>query len=273
MARALDTPLRTALTLPVALAGLWTLGACTKEEPAPPPAPPAPPPAAAPAAAPVAPAAGATGSGVIKGTATLGGRAPAMEVPKTRAADAFCKKFSRKDEEVVVGKGGGLRNVLVRVTRGATGTYPAPADKVAIEQHECMYTPRVQGAIVGQTIQIKNGDQALHNVHTYVGPAGDKTWFNQAQIQGTPPLDKTYREKGMIKFKCDVHPFMTGYVGLNDNPFFAVSGDDGAFTIEKLPPGSYTVEAWHEKYGTQNTEVTVAADKPGEAKFEFKAVN
>jgi hypothetical protein len=75
----------------------------------------------------------------------------------------------------------------------------------------------------------------------------------------------------VVKFKCDVHPWMTGYVLVTDNPFFSVTGDDGAFEIKNVPAGKYTVEVWHERLGSQTQEVTVADGKPVELKLELKA--
>jgi hypothetical protein len=109
----------------------------------------------------------------------------------------------------------------------------------------------------------------LHNVHTYKGPA---TLFNMAQPQGMPPMKKKFATVGdVVKFKCDVHPWMTGYVVVTDNPHFAVTGDDGSFEIKDVPAGKYTVEIWHEKYGSQTKELTVADGKAADLKSEFAA--
>ena len=238
--------------------------ACTKTEP------PAPAQAPAPAAAPAAPAAaanapGALGNGKVTGTAKFAGKAP--EAKAITTPDPFCAKQNIKDEDLMVGAGGGLKNVLVRVVKGANGTYPAPAADVSVDQSGCMYRPRVQGIVAGQTVLIKNSDQTLHNVHTYKGAS---TVFNQAQIPGMAPMPKKFADGGqIIKFKCDVHPWMTGYVAVATNPFFAVSGADGTFAIDKLPPGTYTLEAWHERLGTKTADVTVSDDKPATATFEF----
>lgn len=251
---------------PIALSLLsLSFGACTKkEEPAPLPPPPA---------TPGAPA-GAANLGVnpgvnpIKGTVKLSGAAPEMKMLK-READPFCGRVPLKDEEVVVGAGGGLKNVLVRLTKGVTGSYPPPATPALVDQSDCMYRPRVQGIIAGQPVTIKNSDQTLHNVHTYKGAS---TIFNQAEIPGMAPMVKQLDAAGQIvKFKCDVHPWMTGYVAVSPHPFFAVTGDDGAFTIANVPAGTYTIEAWHERFGTTTAAVTVSADKPGSVDLTLAA--
>jgi plastocyanin len=168
-----------------------------------------------------------------------------------------------------VGPQGGLANVVVRVTEGANGHYAPPATPATLDQSACMYRPRVQAIVAGQMISIKNGDQTLHNVHGYRGPS---TLFNQAEIPGLPPITRKIGAAGdILKFKCDVHPWMTGYVVVNGNPFFAVTGPDGRFKIAGLPPGKYTLTAWQERYGAKTAEVTVAEGKPTEVSFAYDA--
>jgi len=243
------------------------LTACQKQSTSE-PAPAAPAPAAVPAAAPAGGAKGVTGSGTIAGTVKLTGTPPEMPMTK-RQADPYCAKTPTKEEEVVVGAGGGLKNVVVRVTKGVSGHYDPPASPATVDQSACMYRPRVQGIVLGQPVQIKNSDQTLHNIHGYKGAS---TLFNQAEIPGQPPMMKQFNDADQIvKLKCDVHPWMTGYVLVSSHPFFAITSDDGSFKISGLPPGNYTVEAWHERYGAKTADVTVAADKPAEAAFQFAA--
>jgi len=234
---------------------------CKKNEPA------AAPVAAAATNAPSASGPGAFGKGVIAGNVKYTGKPPEMRAVTT--PDPFCARQPIKEEDVLVGPGGGLKNVIVRVVKGTTGSYDAPAATATVDQSGCMYRPRAQVVMAGQTIQVRNSDQTLHNVHTYRGAS---TMFNQAQIPGMAPLTKTLTGGGqLIKFKCDVHPWMTGYVAVATNPFFAVSGDDGSFNIDKLPAGTYTVEAWHERLGTKTAEVTVAEGQPAKLQLEFAA--
>jgi hypothetical protein len=132
-----------------------------------------------------------------------------------------------------------------------------------------MYQPRVVVVQAGQTVEIKNSDATLHNVHTYKGTA---SLFNKASLQGLPPQKVKFPTTGdVVRFKCDVHPWMTGWVLVTDNPYFAVTRDDGAFNIANVPPGKYTLEIWHEKLGTETREITVEEGKPVDLKLELKA--
>jgi plastocyanin len=203
---------------------------------------------AAPAVA--APAAAAGLKAVVKFTGT----APVMGKLK-READPYCAKTPMMDEEVTVNPNGTLKNVVVRVVSGAPAATTPPAEPVMVEQSNCMYRPRVVAGVVGQKLVIRNADPILHNVHSYVGPT---TGFNQAQMKGSKDIEKTLTA-GVMKFKCDVHPWMTGYAVGNDNAYICVTDATGSCTIANLPAGTYTLEAWQEKYGTKTASVTVAA--------------
>ena len=251
--------------------------ACQKSAPespaAPAPAPAAPAPAAPAAPAPAAPAAAApaaagAGTGVITGTVKLTGTPPEMPMTK-RQADPFCARTPMKDEEVIAGPGGVLKNVIVRITGNVPGHFDPPANPASLDQSACMYRPRVQGVMAGQTLLIRNSDQTLHNVHGYKGPS---TLFNQAEIPGLAPIAKKLTDAGQIlKFKCDVHPWMTAYVAVSSHPFFAVTGEDGSFKITGVPAGKYTLEAWQERFGSKTTDIEVTGDKPTEVAFAYES--
>ena len=251
----------------LALALVFAVG-CEEKKEAPQPAPAAP--AAAPASgAAAAPASGAAAlpsgdRGDVSGTVVVTGKIPVMEDLK-RNSDAFCAKKQMKDESVIAGKKGELANVVVHIN-GLPATAP-PAEKATLSQDDCMYRPRVQGVVDGQRLEIRNGDPVLHNVHSYEGA---RTLFNMAQVPGTPNIEKTFTQNGvMLKFKCDVHQWMTGYVWVQNNGWFAVTDKDGKFAIKDVPVGTWDIEAWHERFGTKTGKVTVAKGKPAEIKFEF----
>ena len=136
-----------------------------------------------------------------------------------------------------------------------------------MDQKDCMYTPRFATAVVGQKIQAKNGDPVLHNVHTYLGAS---TLFNKGMPNDkASPIETSAKEEGVMKWKCDVHPWMRGYIGVSKSGLQAVTGDSGSFKIENVPPGKYTIESWHEKFGTKTQEVTVEAGKPAKVTFKY----
>jgi plastocyanin len=172
-----------------------------------------------------------------------------------READPYCARREMADPTVLVANGK-LANVWVHVVKGAPDASPPPT-AVEIGQRDCMYIPRVTSAVVGQKIVVRNGDSILHNVHTYLGAS---TLFNKGMPnEKAAPIEYKTVEPGVIRWKCDVHPWMRGYVGVSRNAFQAVTGADGAFRIANLPPGRYTLEAWHEKLGAKTLEITAPA--------------
>lgn len=218
------------------------------------------------AAAPAVSADAATLSGVVK----FEGAAPKMP-PLQMGADSFCQSqhpTPAADEEVVVSPAGELANVIVYV-KNAPGNYPPPATPALLDQVGCKYSPHVTAVQVNQKIQIKNSDSTLHNVHAM--PAVNAQ-FNVGQpVQGMISEKKFDKpELQPFKIKCDVHGWMKSYMAVLPHPFHSVSQMNGTFSIANLPPGNYTVVAWHEKFGEQEQQVTVGPKEQKQVTFTFK---
>src|SRR2546430_7184148 len=202
------------------------------------------------------PLAALAADGSVEGRVEFAGKRPTA-VKLHREADPYCAKKPMTDPSVLV-KNGKLENVWVHVSKGASGSAKADTSKpVEMDQKDCMYTPRMTTAVVGQKIQAKNADPVLHNVHTYLGAT---TVFNKGMPnEKTPPIEYVAKEEGMMRWKCDVHPWMRGYIGISKNGLQAVTKESGTFKIDNVPPGQYQGGAWHEKDGDKTQEVTVEA--------------
>jgi len=188
-------------------------------------------------------------------------------------ADPYCAEHhgetKPRSEELLVNENKTLKNVLVFIRQAPGGKkYDAPSAAVVLNQEGCTYHPRVFGVQAGQAITIRNRDNTLHNVHA-TPKANAEMNFAQPK-KGDEKQHKFDKVEIIVPFKCDVHPWMGAYAGVFDHPFFSVTGDDGAFSLKGLPAGKYTVEAWHEKLGTQTMEVTVGEADKKEIEFTFK---
>lgn len=213
-----------------------------------------------------------TSNGTIKGTVVITGKVPGNAIIRM-GVDPKCAQLNEGarvlQEAVAATADGHLANVFVRL-KGTFPQSPVPSTPVVIDQRKCVYGPRVVGMRVGQTLQIRNDDQLLHNVHS--SSMVDNS-FNIAQpIAGMLFSFTPKKEEVMVKLGCDVHRWMTAYVGVVSNPYFAVSGTDGSFTIDKVPAGKYTIEAWHEQLGVLTGAVVVksGATAPVGLTYEIK---
>jgi plastocyanin len=207
----------------------------------------------------------------VNGAVTFDGKVPTLK-PLAMDADPACAKKHTKpvpSEMLVLGSGNAMGNIMVWVSKGlpAGKTWPAPKTPVVLDQKGCVYVPHVMGIMVGQAYRILNSDGILHNVHALpkINPG-----FNR-------PMPATVKEsnakfdkpEAMFHIKCDVHPWMSAYVGVFTHPFFSVTGTDGKFTISGLDPGTYELTAWHERLGTQTASVTVGANETKAQNFKF----
>ena len=228
------------------------------------PASTTPPAAPAPVTNPVDPGTAAT----ITGTAMLEGKPPAPQ-PINLASDDYCVKQGSKTTRTFVVDGNGLQNVFVYVKDGLGDLkFPVPTTPAVLDQRGCWYEPRVFGIQVGQPLNIVNSDETLHNVHAV--PMANRE-FNRGQgLKGLKFTTTFTTPEVMVPFKCDVHKWMNAWIGVVPHPFYATSGSGGSFSIKGLPPGTYTIEAWHEKLGTMTQTVTVGAKETKPITFNFK---
>ncbi len=202
--------------------------------------------------------------GAIRGTVAFDGTPPDNKRLKLEPACMAAHDGEVYDKAVLV-EDGKVQNAFVWIKSGLDGWKIPPADEsvvVEIDQHGCVYNPRILGMRAGQSVGFVNSDPLLHNIHAI---AEENDGFNLAMPpQATKVEREMFAPEVMVHVKCDVHPWMTAYVGVVDHPFFAVTGADGSFAIEGVPPGDYEVGVWHEVLGTQTVTVTVPAQGTGE---------
>ncbi len=212
-------------------------------------------------------------AGSLKGRVAYEG--PAVDTkPIAVGSDAICMRENPNGivRESVVVDNGGLNNVFVYVKDGL-GNYwfDTPTTAVRLDQKGCRYLPHVLGIRTGQPLEIVNSDSTLHNVHAS-GNVNQGFNFGQ-QIQGITNTRTFTAPEVMVHFKCDVHGWMNAHAGVLDHPYFAVTAQGGTFEMTNLPAGTYTIEAWHEKLGTQTQQVTVSEKETKEITFTFKATS
>lgn len=211
--------------------------------------------------------------GTITGTITFEGTPPAPETIRL-GVDTACVQAagaSAKSDAVLVSAAGGLQNAFVYIKDGLDPAYsydPATTP-VVLDQKACRYSPRVFGARVGQPIEIVNSDATLHNVHAI--PMTNQEFNKPEAVQGMRMTHVFTSPEVMVPFTCNVHSWMRAYVGVLTHPYFAVTSDDGSFTIRNVPPGTYTIAAWHEKFGDQTSKLTIGDGKTGTVALSFKA--
>jgi len=161
------------------------------------------------------------------------------------------------DESLVVAPNGALANAFVYVKQGLEGKrFNPPSTPVTIDQQGCWFHPRVLGVQVNQEFDVVNSDPVTHNIHPMA--VANREW-NHSQGAGDPPIKRHFAQpEVMIAVKCNIHRWMHMYIGVVDNPYFAVTGADGSFNIPNLPPGTYTIGIWQEDLGSQERQITVA---------------
>jgi|SRR5215470_4104813 len=202
--------------------------------------------------------------GSISGTVKFKGTAPAPKKIDVSKDKEVCGKTPKTDESLIVSNGN-LVNAVVTITDINSGKKMEVA-RVTLNQQGCDYHPRVLAFPAGSTVEIVNPDGILHNIHSYskINPA-----FNMAQPKFKKTIEQKIEKPEVIQVKCDVHGWMEGWLVSTANPYFAVTENSGSFKLTDVPPGTYTVQVWHEKLGTSTQKVTVKAKEDAKVNFEM----
>ncbi len=211
-------------------------------------------------------------AGSVQGEVLFEGEVPAQTVlqmegnPECRALHPPGKILGG---DVLV-QDGKLQNAFVYIKTGLEGkTFSPPETPVIVDNRTCIYQPHVAGVMMNQPVELRNSDPTLHNVHAL--PEKQKEWNVGLPFQGMKLVKKFSEPEVMVRLKCDVHPWMAGYIGVLAHPYFYVTGADGRFELQNLPPGDYTVAVWHERFGTLEQTVKVGEGEIKEAVFRFPA--
>jgi Carboxypeptidase regulatory-like domain len=215
----------------------------------------------------------AAAEGSITGSVKLSGTAPHMKAIDM-SKDPYCVKQHPTPimmENVVASSSGGLQNVVLYLSKGLTGNEAPSSEEPTFDQKGCQYIPHVLAMDVDQKYKVITSDQTTHNIHPLPAPGAGNIGWNKSQPPGAPPIETSWKnEEVAISVKCNIHPWMHGWFAVVKGPY-AVSDENGSYTIKNVPAGSYTVTAWQEDLGTQTAQVTVAAGQAGKADFTFKA--
>ncbi len=208
-------------------------------------------------------------AGTISGKVTYTGT-PAKQKPIDMGKEPSCAKQHAtpvNTETVVTGAGNTLENVVVYISAGADDAN-APPKAVTFTQKGCQYLPHVLAMHTGQELDVLNDDQTSHNIHPLAKV--NREW-NKSQPPGSPPIKDKFDQPEFISVKCNIHPWMHGWFVVLKTNHYAISGDTGSFSLPDLPPGKYTITAWHEDYGTQTADVTITGNETKTQDFTFKA--
>jgi len=209
----------------------------------------------------------------VRGVVKIDGPVP-KSAHISMTSDPSCAKShpgGAMADDVVADAGGGLENVIVFVSQGLEGrNFDPPAQPAVITQKGCMYSPHVVAIQANQKLEVVNSDNTVHNIHPM--PSNNREW-NKAQQPGSP-LEETFsREEVAIPVRCNVHPWLHSYIAVFKHPYFVVTGKGGSFDLKNLPPGTYTLEAWHEKLGKATQQVTIGANESKSVDFVFKSTH
>jgi hypothetical protein len=208
-------------------------------------------------------------NGGVNGRVTYDGT-PAKPHTIDMSQEPSCAKQYAKPvtaENVITGPGNALENVVVYVAAGAPEE-PPPAQPAVLVQKGCRYEPHILAFQTNQDFQVVNEDQTSHNIHPL--PSSNREW-NKSQPPGAPPIEDKYARPEFIPVKCNIHPWMKGTLAVMKNSHYSITTGDGEFKLPNLPPGNYTITAWHESYGEQTQEVTITGSEMKNINFVFNA--
>jgi plastocyanin len=206
-------------------------------------------------------------AGTIMGMVNFEGMKPANEpIDMSEEAECAAVHTGTPMTQTVVGDDGKLGNVIVRITGAVQGAAAAPSEAAIMDQVGCEYTPHVITVATGRGVSFKNSDPVAHNVQA--NPQNNRP-FNISQPTAMTSAPQRFSTAEVIPVVCNIHGWMQGYIGVADHPYHAASANDGSFTIANVPPGTYTLEAWHERYGTMTQEVTVEPNGTANVTFGF----
>ncbi|MEJ8810180.1 carboxypeptidase regulatory-like domain-containing protein [Variovorax ureilyticus] len=209
--------------------------------------------------------AGGAFAGSIKGKVMIAGPAPAgAKVPVT--IDQYLCGHEKPADDLQVSSAREIRNAVVWIENAPAEAAPAAAQKVEVDQKGCTFVPRVVVVPAGGTVDFLNSDRLLHNIHAT--PKANVS-FNRTQPMGrTIPI--TFAQPEIVRINCDLHSWMTAWVVVAAHRFYAVTGPDGGFSFDDLPPGQYRLQIWHERLGTMPANVTVGEQQPAQVSVEMK---
>lgn len=207
----------------------------------------------------------------LSGTVTLDGPPP-VDRPIDMSADPSCQQMHSKSvnySDVSTGPEGGLSDVVVYI-RSGLGNYhfAPPPSSMLLDQKGCLYQSQVIALMAGQRLEIRNDDVTVHNIHSM---ARRNPPWNKSQPHGATIFETFSQPELAVPLVCNVHPWMRAFAFVFDNPYFAITSADGKFILANLPPGSYTIEAWHQRYGTLDQMVTLSARASVSISFVFRS--
>lgn len=212
-------------------------------------------------------------AGTISGSVSYSGEVPERkELPYQGNPECSTIAHGGIFSEDLLVQEGKLENAVVYIEKGLENyTFPTPTEAVIIDNIKCVYVPHVSAAQTGQPVTFVNRDPTLHNIHAF--PKNQAAFNMGLPFEGMKQTRKFTVEEVAVPLKCDVHPWMIGYLAVLAHPYFQVTGEDGSFSLKNVPPGDYVLEVWHEKLGTKELAVTVAARETKELEVEYSVIS